>query len=184
MGNWEPIIDWFNGAFSTELSLQYLLMKGEKDQISEFETAMDVQNIFDMDPDDVMDTYQTTEIAQTIESLQNKLKATRAEQELRHIKGPNCGSLRLFLNNLDDTRLWMIDELIQYCYSPILAVAVVLNAVHLDNILTAIECPELDISMIVPNEEHLKLNQSQLKIASCRCFLDIYDKMYPLADNP
>ena len=136
-----------------------------------------------MDPDDVMDKYQTTEIAKTIEKLQNNIKDLRAEQEKSNIKGPNFGTLRKFLNNLDDTRLWIIDELIQFCYSPIIAIAVVTNAVSLENILKAVECPELDVSMIVPNEEHLKLNQTKLKIASCRSFLDVYDKMYPLT-NP
>lgn len=181
--HWIPIINWFNETFGTELKLQYLLMKGEKDKIDEFETAMDVQNIFDMDPDDVMDKYQTTEIAQTIERLQNNIKDLRAEQQKSNIKGPNFGSLRKFLNNLDDTRLWIIDELIQFCYSPIIAIAVVTNAVPLEDVLKAVECPELDVSMIVPNEEHLKLNQTKLKIASCRSFLDVYDKMYPLL-NP
>lgn len=158
-------------------------MKGEKDKIDEFETAMDVQNIFDMDPDDVMEKYQTTEIAQTLEALQNNIKVIRDEQEAKNIKGPNFGKLRKFLNNLDDTRLWMIDEIIQYCYSPIIAIAAVTNAVSLEKLLKAVACPELDVSMIVPNEEHLKLNQTQLKIASCKCFLDIHDKMYPLI-NP
>eukprot|EP01084_Bolivina_argentea_P238263 400289_1 len=181
--HWIPIINWFNETFGTNLKLQYLIMKGEKDKIDEFETAMDVQNIFDMDPDDVMDKYQSTEIAKTIESLQDNIKALREQQEKQGIKGPNFGSLRKFLHNLDDTRLWMIDELIQYCYSPMIAMAIVLNAAPLNRILKAVECPELDISMIVPNEEHLKLNQTQLKIASCRCFLDVYDKMYPLT-NP
>jgi len=175
---WVPIINWFNETFETDLKLQYLIMKGETDKIDQFETAMDVQNVFDMDPDDVMDKYQTTEIAKTIEKLQDNIKASREGRT-----APNFGKLRKFLHNLDDTRLWMIDELIQYCYSPIIAVAVVLNAVSLDKILKAVECPELDISMIVPNEEHLKLNQTHLKIASCRCFLDVYDKMYPLT-NP
>ena len=181
---WVPIINWFNETFETDLSLQYMIMKGETDKIDQFETAMDVQNVFDMDPDDVMDKYQSTEIAKTIEKLQDNIKAARGGQDIKQgIKAPNYGKLRKFLHNLDDTRLWMIDELIQYCYSPIIAVAVVLNAVSLEKIMKAIECPELDISMIVPNEEHLKLNQTQLKIASCRCFLDVYDKMYPLT-NP
>ena len=153
-------------------------MQGEKDKIDEFETAMDVQNIFDMDPDDVMDKYQSTEIAQTIEKLQNNIKELRAEHEK-----PNYGLLRRFINNLDDTRLWMIDQMIQFCYSPILAVAIITNAVSLEKVLKAVACPELDVSMIVPNEEHLKLNQTQLKIASCKCFLNVYDKMYPLT-NP
>merc|ERR1712154_660605 len=182
--HWIPIIDWFNDTFETELKLKYLLMKGEKDKIEEFQTAMDVQSIFDMDPDDIMDKYQTTEIAKTIESIQDNIKSVREEQGKRNIKGPNYGTLRKFLNNLDDTRLWMVDELIQYCYSPIIAIAAVTNAVSLELLLKAVECPELDISMIVPNEEHLKLNQTQLKIASCKCFLDLYDKMYPLTHNP
>ena len=31
--HWIPIIKWFNDTFGTELKLQYLLMKGEKDKI-------------------------------------------------------------------------------------------------------------------------------------------------------
>merc|ERR1712129_574516 len=132
----------------------------------------------------VMDKYQTTEIAKTIEKIQDNIKAQREGQSIKDgIRGPNYGKLGKFLHNLDDTRLWMIDELIQYCYSPMLAIALVTNAVPLHRIVRAIECPELDVSMIVPNEEHLKLNQTKLKIASCRCFLDVYDKMYPLV-NP
>lgn len=181
--NWEPIITWFNETFQTDLRLQYLIMKGEKDKIDEFETAMDVQNIFDMDPDDVMDKYQTTEIAQQIESLTNSIKSIREEQERRGQNGPTFGLLRKWINNLDDTRLWMLDDMIQYCYSPIIAIALVTNAISLEKLLKAVACPELDVSMIVPNEEHLKLNQTQLKLASCKCFLDIYDKMYPMA-NP
>eukprot|EP01083_Nonionella_stella_P301426 1033989_1 len=178
--HWIPIIGWFNDTFGTNLELQYMLMKGEKDKIDEFETAMDVQNIFDMDPDDVMDKYQSTEIAHTVEQLQNNIKSVKSAQQNNT---PHYGTLRKFLNTLDDTRLWMVDELIQYCYSPVIAIAIVTNAVSIQKVLKAIECPELDVSMIVPNEEHLKLNQTQLKIAACRCFLDVYDKMYPMT-NP
>eukprot|EP00484_Ammonia_sp_Unknown_P031138 CAMPEP_0197032122 /NCGR_PEP_ID=MMETSP1384-20130603/10876_1 /TAXON_ID=29189 /ORGANISM="Ammonia sp." /LENGTH=366 /DNA_ID=CAMNT_0042461731 /DNA_START=119 /DNA_END=1219 /DNA_ORIENTATION=- len=180
---WVPIINWFNETFGTELKLEYYLMKGEKDKIDEFQTAMDVQNIFDMDTDDVMDKYQATEIAQKIEQFQQNIKGVQERREKAKQDGPNYGRLKKFLANVDDTRLWMMDDLIQYCYSPILAIALITNAVSMEKILKAIECPELDVSMIVPNEEHLKLNQTQLRLAAAKCFLDVYDKMYPMS-NP
>eukprot|EP00485_Elphidium_margaritaceum_P012290 CAMPEP_0202693780 /NCGR_PEP_ID=MMETSP1385-20130828/7811_1 /ASSEMBLY_ACC=CAM_ASM_000861 /TAXON_ID=933848 /ORGANISM="Elphidium margaritaceum" /LENGTH=365 /DNA_ID=CAMNT_0049349511 /DNA_START=104 /DNA_END=1201 /DNA_ORIENTATION=- len=179
---WVPIINWFNETFETDLKLQYMIMKGEMDKVDELETAMDVQKIFDMDPDEVLDKYQETEIAKTIETLQDNIKE-RAERRKEKNQGPNFGQLKKFLYHLDDTRLWMLDDMIQYCYSPMIAIALLTNAVSLEKILKAVQCPELDVAMIVPNEEYLKLNQTQLKIAACKCFIDVYDKMYPMK-NP
>lgn len=171
--NWQPIIQWFNSTFDLNLKLEYMIMKGEGENVESVKDAMNEQTMYDMNFDDMLDKYQECEMAQTVTALTAKYKGHKYEY----------GLIPKFLASLDDVRLMMIADIIRYCYSPMIAIALVLNAISIEKALIAIQCPELDVQMIVPNEEELKLNDTVLYLAAVRNFLNCFDQMLPVTDG-
>ena len=170
---WLPIINWFNNTFNTNIKIDYMLIKGERDNINEFKDILDLQSVYDMNAEDVMEKYEQTEMAHKVSQLHTKSESLDV----------NYGSFKKFLHNLDDVRLWLLDDLIQWNYSPILSTALITNSTSLQHLFRAIQTPELDTSMIVPNEESLKINETLIRMASTRTFCNIWDKLKPINNN-
>ncbi|ETO28173.1 hypothetical protein RFI_08961 [Reticulomyxa filosa] len=131
-----------------------------------------VKGMQEMDLEDALASYKKTEVAITMDYLQK-----------HRVVNNSYGKIKKFLKDVDLLRAWILDDLIHHFHSPIIAIAIVLNAVTLETALAAINCPELDTQLIHESEEKLKLNDTLLRVAACRCFLNAMDQAIPMPSN-
>ena len=137
--NWQPIIDWFNETFNSQVEMERLFMRDEEAPLSEYaKLGSDFSGLLDVDSQSVINNFKRTAIAKKLDYFEEKAKEESESNVIKKKKETDMSHLRKYLSSLDSVRLWMIDNMIQYCYSPIIAVALVCNAFSLEHVLKCI----------------------------------------------